>query len=288
MKIVEFLQPLKNFVYIGWVDVIDVIIVAFILYKVIGLVRETRAQQVLKGIVILFVLTPLSEWLQLDALNYILVNVMQFGILALIIVFQPELRRVLEKVGRFNVSSIFKAEQTAGNFDIDEAIGCIAASAGNLSFSKTGALIVIERETRLNEIAGTGTLIDAAISSQLLENVFFHNSPLHDGAMIIRKNRILAAGCYLPLTENNTIGKHYGTRHRAGIGISETADCVVVIVSEETGKISVAMSGELETNFTPDSLKKKLTQELAPAKVQVPEGGKAIVKKVKGKWKKEN
>lgn len=283
----NFLQPLKNFVYIGWVDIIDILIVAFILYKAIGLVRETRAQQVLKGIIILLVLTPLSEWLQLDALNYILVNVMQFGILAIIIVFQPELRRVLEKVGRFNVGAIFKADQTSGHFDIDEAIGCISAAAGNMSLTKTGALMVIERETKLGEIAGTGTLLDAAISSQLVENVFFHNSPLHDGAMIIRKNRIVAAGCYLPLTENTSIAKHLGTRHRAGIGISETADCVVVIVSEETGKISIAMSGELESNFTPDSLKKRLSKELNPAKASKSENGKAIVKKVKNKWKKE-
>lgn len=280
-------QPLKNLVYIGWMDIIDVIIVTYLLYKVIGLVRETRAQQVLKGIVVLLVLTPLSEWLQLDALNYILVNVMQIGIIALIIVFQPELRRVLEKMGRFNVSSIFKSEQGTGSFDMDETIESIAISAGNMSFSKTGALIVIEKETKLGEIAGTGTMLDAVISTQLVENIFFHNSPLHDGAMIIRKNRVVAAGCYLPLTENNTIGKHFGTRHRAGIGISETADCVVVIVSEETGNISVAMSGRIESNFTPDTLRKKLAQELKPQKPQDKEGGKTIVKRVKDKWKKE-
>lgn len=280
-------QPLKNLVYIGWMDIIDVVIVTYLLYKVIGLVRETRAQQVLKGIVVLLVLTPLSEWLQLDALNYILVNVMQIGIIALIIVFQPELRRVLEKMGRFNVSSIFKSEQGTGSFDMDETIESIAISAGNMSFSKTGALIVIEKETKLGEIAGTGTMLDAVISPQLVENIFFHNSPLHDGAMIIRKNRVVAAGCYLPLTENNTIGKHFGTRHRAGIGISETADCVVVIVSEETGNISVAMSGRIESNFTPDTLRKKLAQELKPQKPQDKEGGKTIVKRVKDKWKKE-
>lgn len=281
----NFFQPLKNFVFIGWVDLIDILIVAFIFYKVIGLVKETRAQQVLKGIVFLLVLTPFSEWLQLDALNYILVNVMQIGIIALIIVFQPELRRVLEKVGRFNVSAIFKADQSAGSFNMDESINSLGVAAGNLSFAKTGALIVIERETKLGEIAGTGTILDAAISSQLVENIFFHNSPLHDGAMIIRRNRIVAAGCYLPLTENNTLGKHLGTRHRAGIGISETADCVVIIVSEETGNISVAMSGRLETNFTPDSLKKKLAEVLRP---QTVEGGKAIVKRVTNRWKKEN
>lgn len=282
----HILQTLKSIIHIGWVDVIDIIIVAFILYKVMGLVRETRAQQVLKGIVFLLVLTPLSEWLRLDALNYILVNVMQFGLLALIIVFQPELRRVLEKVGRFNVSSIFKADQGTGSFNMDEAISSISVAAGNLSLTKTGALIVIERETKLGEIASTGTMLDAAISSQLVENIFFHNSPLHDGAMIIRRNRIVAAGCYLPLTEDTTISKKLGTRHRAGIGISETADCVVVIVSEETGNISVAMSGSIESNYTPDSLKKKLAKVLTPVKIQVPEGGKAIVEKVKGKWKK--
>ena len=280
-------QPLKNFVYIGWVDLIDVLLVAFIFYKLIGLVKETRAQQVLKGIIFLLVLTPVSEWLQLDALNYILVNVMQIGILAIIIVFQPELRRMLEKFGRFNVSAIFKADQSAASYDTDETINSICTAAGNLSLTKTGALIVVERETKLGEIAGTGTILDAAISSQLIENIFFHNSPLHDGAMIIRKNRIVATGCYLPLTEDNTISKNLGTRHRAGIGISETADCVVVIVSEETGSISVAMSGSLETSFTPDTLRKKLGEVLVVQKMQVPEGGKAIVKRVKDKWKKE-
>ena len=283
----NIIQPLKNFVYIGLVDIIDILLVAFIFYKGIGLVKETRAQQVLKGIVFLLVLVPLSEWLRLDALNYILVNVMQIGIIAIIIVFQPELRRMLEKVGRFNVSSIFKADQGTGNFNLDEAINCIASAAGNLSLTKTGALIVIERETKLGEIAGTGTILDATISSQLVENIFFHNSPLHDGAMIIRADRIVAAGCYLPLTEDTTLSKKLGTRHRAGIGISETADCVVVIVSEETGNISLALSGSLETSFTPDTLKKKLSALLLPQKNQVPEGGKAIVKRVKDKWKKE-
>lgn len=279
-------QPLKNFVYIGLVDIIDIFLVAFLLYKAIGLVKETRAQQVLKGIIFLLILVPLSEWLRLDALNYILVNVMQIGIIAIIIVFQPELRRMLEKVGRFNVSAIFKPDINTENLNIDEAVDSISAAAGSLSLTKTGALIVIERETKLGEIAGTGTTLDAALSPQLLENIFFHNSPLHDGAIIVRSDRIVAAGCYLPLTEDNSISKNLGTRHRAGIGISETADCIVVIVSEETGSISLAISGKLESSFTPDSLRKKLLTLLMPQKNQIPEGGKAIVKRVKDKWKK--
>ncbi|MBR6523203.1 MAG: diadenylate cyclase CdaA [Clostridia bacterium] len=284
----SLIQPLKNFVYIGLVDIIDILLVAFLLYKAIGLVKETRAQQVLKGIIFLLVLVPLSEWLRLDALNYILVNVMQIGIIAIIIVFQPELRRMLEKVGRFNVSAIFKADQHTENLNIDESVNSVCAAAGNLSLTKTGALIVIERETKLGEIAGTGTMLDAALSSQLLENIFFHNSPLHDGAIIVRSDRVVAAACYLPLTEDNSLSKKLGTRHRAGIGISETADCVVVIVSEETGSISLAISGKLETSFTPDTLKKRLLALLMPQKSQLPEGGKAIVKRVKNKWKKEN
>ncbi len=282
----NFIQPLKNFVYIGWTDIIDIIIVSYIFYKVGSLVKETRAQQVMKGIIILLVATQLSEWLQLNALNYILVNLMQFGILALIIVFQPELRRVLEKMGRFNFSAIFKADPSAGSYHMGETISSIALAAGNLSLTKTGALIVVERETKLGEIAGTGTSLDAEVSAPLLENVFFHNSPLHDGALIVRRNRIVAAGCYLPLTEDTSLSKKLGTRHRAGIGITETADCVVIIVSEETGNISVAMGGALETQFTPDTLKKKLIQVLVPPKIQVSESGKTIVKKVKDKWKK--
>jgi len=281
----SMIQPLSQFVYISWIDIIDILIVAFIVYKAISLIRETRAEQLIKGIVILIIFTQLSEWFQLNAINYILRNTMSFGVLALIIVFQPELRRVLEQVGRSNISTIFKPDDKTDGYNIAEVVDSIATAAGNLSLSKTGALIVIERETKMGEIINTGTVMDAKVSSQILENIFFPNSPLHDGAVIMRKDRVIAASCYLPLTDDNSLSKQLGTRHRAAIGISETADCAVVVVSEETGKISLAIGGDLTRNLTPDSLGKWLTKLLTPQKL--PSGsGKYILKKVKDKWQK--
>lgn len=281
----SMIQPLSQFVYIGWMDIIDVLIVAFLVYKGISLVRETRAQQLLKGIVILIVLTQLSEWFQLNTISFILRNAMQFGMLALIIVFQPELRRALEKMGRSNIGSIFKPEDKTAGYSLEDVVSAVTIAAGDLSLSKTGALIVIERETKIGEIVGTGTVVDARVSPQILENIFFPNSPLHDGAVIMRQDRILAAGCYLPLTDDNSLSKQLGTRHRAAIGISETADCAVVVVSEETGKISLALGGDLTRNLTPDSLGKWLIKLLTPKKPPE-QPGKFIIRKVKNKWQK--
>lgn len=281
----SFLQPLSRYVNIGFMDIVDIILVAFLLYKCISLVRETRAQQLIKGIAILIIITQLSEWMQLDTINYILRNAMQFGMLALIIVFQPELRRALEKVGRSNFRFIFKQDEKTGGYDLADTVACVVEASANLSASKTGALIVIQRETRLGEILGSGTRIDAKVSSQLLENIFYPKAPLHDGAVIMYHDKIEAAGCYLPLTEDRTLSKQLGTRHRAAIGISETADCAVVVVSEETGKISLALGGNLTRNLTPDNLSKWLIKLLTP---NVPSGvqGKTILGKVKNKWKK--
>lgn len=281
----DFIQPLSNYVHLGWMDIVDVAIVAFVVYKTISLVKETRAQQLLKGIAILLVILQLSEWLQLNTINYILRNTMQVGVLALIIVFQPELRRLLEKVGRSNINFIFKPEDRSNVYDLSSVIKSVSNAAGNLSLSKTGALIVIERETKLGEIIGTGTVIDAKISAQILENIFFPNSPLHDGAVVMNSQRIEAAGCYLPLTDDATLNKELGTRHRAAIGISETADCAVVVVSEETGKISLALNGNLTRNLTPDSLGKWLEKLLASKNAQSKR--KYIFEKVKGKWGKD-
>ncbi len=281
----SFIQPLSQFVHIGWMDLVDILLVAYIVYKAFSLVKETRAQQLLKGIAILIVMTQISEWLQLNAINFILRTVMEYGLLALIIVFQPELRRALEKVGRSNISSIFKAEEKNSGFNLAETVDSITEAVRDLSLSKTGALIVIERETMLGDIVNTGTTLDARVSAQILGNLFFKNSPLHDGAVILRKDRIVAASCYLPLTDDITLSKELGTRHRAGIGISETADCVVVIVSEETGKISLALAGNLSRNLTPDSLNKWLIKLLSNEKDDT-KSGKNILGKVKNKWTK--
>ncbi len=281
----DFLQPLSSYVYIGWMDIIDIIIVSYVIYKAISLVKETRAQTLLKGIVILLVIMQVSGWLQLNTINYILRNTMQVGLLALIILFQPELRRILDKVGRSNFP-LFKSDEKSGDTDSFETIKSIAEAADSLSKTKTGALMVILRQTKLGEVISTGTSIDARVSPQLLENLFFPKSPLHDGAVIIDSGRVVAAGCYLPLTDDVSLSKELGTRHRAGIGISETADCVVVIVSEETGKISLALNGNLTRNLSYESLSKWLEKLLIPQSSKtIP--AKKIIGKVRDSWKKD-
>ena len=209
---------------------------------------------------------------------------MQVGVLALVIVFQPELRRALDKIGRSRFGNILKPDMPA-DYSVFDMINAIKEAVGSLSLSKTGALIVVERETKLGEIIHTGTTLDAAVSPQMLENIFFPNSPLHDGAVILKKGRIAAASCYLPLTNDDSLNKQLGTRHRAAIGISETADCVAIVVSEETGKISLALGGDLTRNLTPDSLAKWLEKLLLPSDEENPDG-KSIIKKVARKWSK--
>lgn len=280
-----FLQPLSSYVYMGWMDIIDIIIVSYVIYKAISLLKETRAQTLLKGILILLVIMQVSGWMQLNTINYILRNTMQVGVLALIILFQPELRRILDKVGRSNLG-IFKSDEKSGDTVSLETIKSIAETADSLSRTKTGALMVILRQTKLGEVISTGTPIDAQVSPQLLKNLFFPKSPLHDGAVIIDSGRVVAAGCYLPLTDDISLSKELGTRHRAGIGISETADCVVVIVSEETGKISLALNGNLTRNLSGESLGKWLEKLLIPQTSKtIP--AKKIIGKVRDSWKKD-
>lgn len=227
---------------IGLTDILDIAIVAFMVYKVLGFIRETRAEQLAKGLLVLVVVTLLSDIFHLYTLHWILSNVMTVGLLALVVLFQPELRRALEKLGRSKFINI------TGDVDKEEAkriVAGISKAVESMSASRTGALMVIERETSLNDIVETGTVIDAAISSEMIGNVFYEGAPLHDGAVIIRGGRLYAAGCVLPLTQNKKLGKELGTRHRAGIGITEASDALVIIVSEETGVISLAENGEL-------------------------------------------
>jgi len=237
-------QVIELFRNISIRDVADMVIVAFVFYKLYMLIQETRAEQLIKGILVLLIATPLSEWLQLHVINWILKNTMTVGFIALLIVFQPELRRALEYIGRtkFLTKSIVDIEEE----EIKNTVGELVDAVGSLSRQKIGALIVIERETGLSEVVETGTQIGGKISSGLLINIFIPNTPLHDGAVVIRKSQILAAGCLLPLTDNPNISKALGTRHRAAIGITERSDSMVVIVSEETGVISVAENGKLK------------------------------------------
>ena len=227
---------------VGLTDILDIAIVAFLVYTVLGFIRETRAEQLAKGLLVLVVVTLLSDIFHLYTLHWILSNLMTVGLLALVVLFQPELRRALEKLGRSKFINI------TGDVDKDDAkriVTEMSKAIELMSASRTGALMVIERETTLNDIVETGTIIDAAISTEMIGNVFYEGAPLHDGAVIVRGGRLYAAGCVLPLTQNKKLGKELGTRHRAGIGITEASDALVIIVSEETGVISLAQNGEL-------------------------------------------
>lgn len=253
---------MQNLAMIRVRDIIDIALVAYIVYKGVKLVRETRAVQLIKGIVILIVATQLSGWLKLNAINFILVNTMQVGLVALLVVFQPELRKALEKVGRSTMSKIIIP--TESEFDSEKVIDEIVKAASNLKSTKTGALMILERTTKLADIARTGVLLDSTVSSPLLINIFVPNTPLHDGAVIIGDNKIKAASCFLPLTQATNLSQELGTRHRAAIGITEVADCIAVVVSEETGRISVAQDGELIRNLTADELSKHLKHIIIP------------------------
>lgn len=237
-------------------DFIDVLIVAVILYYLINLIRETRAMQLVKGIIFLFAVFFLSQWLRLNALNYILGGIMQIGAFAIIVLFQPELRNLLERMGRFNVGNILSVGTSEE--DILKVIESVAIASEHMSDTKTGALMVMERTTRLGEFISTGTMLDANVTSGLLENIFVPNTPLHDGAVIIRGNKIITAGCLLPLTANQNLSRELGTRHRAAIGLSEVTDAVIIVVSEETGNISIALNGSLTRNLSRDTLEKAL------------------------------
>ncbi len=241
---------------IGINDILDILIVAFIVYKVISFIRDTRAQQLVKGLLVLIAAFFLSDVLDLYALNWILRGTLTMGIIALVVVFQPELRRGLEYVGR---SKIVKAP--FGQLDKEKAKDItdeFVKAVNSFSATKTGALIILERETALVDIAETGTEVNADISAQLLGNIFYEGAPLHDGAVIIRADRMYAAGCVLPLTENKNLNKSLGTRHRAGIGITEHSDAISIIVSEETGVISMAVDGKLTRFLDTKTVEKTL------------------------------
>lgn len=240
---------------VGVTDILDIMIVTFIIYKLLDFIRETRAEQLAKGLLLLVVATLLSKVLQLYTLHWILSGVMTVGLIAVVVIFQPELRRGLEYLGRSKFSNVLS------EVDKEEAkymVGQLVEAIDSMSVSRTGALIVIEREISLSDIVETGTVIDAVISAQMVGNIFYEGAPLHDGALIIRGNRLYAAGCVLPLTQNKNLNKELGTRHRAGIGITENSDALVIIVSEETGIISVAQNGKLTRFLDVKKIEKSL------------------------------
>ncbi len=242
-------------------DLIDIVVVSLLIYYLINLIRETRAMQLFKGLLFIVAVFLISSILKLTALNYILASTIQIGLFALVVIFQPELRNMLERLGRFNVlSNIISSSDDEKIKQTETAINAVASAAGNMSRTKTGALMVLERETKLGEYLSTGTLLNADISDRLLINIFVHNTPLHDGAVIIRGDKIITAACVLPLSANTNISPDLGTRHRAALGLSETTDSVVVVVSEETGKISIAMNGTLTRNLTQEGLVRVLSR----------------------------
>ncbi len=251
----------QQFMSVGFTDVLDIIVLATVLYYVYRFVRERRAGKLAVGLAFMVMLYAVTVLLEMNATSFLLQNIFQVGLLALVILFQPELRTALEKVGADpfkNFKSIAEPKELKERSHIIEDI-CIAAS--DMSRDRTGALIVIERDTRLGDIMKTGVLIDAVVSQSLIKNIFFNKAALHDGAVIISENRIAAAGCFLPLTASK-LNSEKGTRHRAGVGMSEVSDAVVIIVSEETGEISLAKDGVLlgGQNFT--TLRKELTDML--------------------------
>lgn len=228
---------------VGITDAIDILIVAFVIYKVLQFIRETRAEQLVKGLLVLIVATFLSDLFHFYTLNWILRGTMTLGVISLVIVFQPELRRGLAYMGRSKI-----VYGKFGQIDKEKAkriTSQFVKAVEKFSQSKTGALIVIERETAITDIIETGTVIDAEISEEILGNIFYEGAPLHDGAVVVRGDRLRAAGCVLPLTQNKNLSKDLGTRHRAGIGITENSDAIALIVSEETGIISIAIDGKL-------------------------------------------
>ena len=285
----SFISLLKTF---GFSDLFDIIIIAFIIYHFIKLVRETRAGQLVKGILILIFAYAMSSELKFRMLSGLLNNFFQFGIIALLVVFQPELRRALEQIGRSKLSTYLRSAST-GEYEavylrIKSCIDNIIDTSMLFSQTRTGALVVFERQTKLGDIVDTGTIVNAMASVPLIGNIFFNKAPLHDGAMIVRDGTIYAAGCILPLTKNENISLDLGTRHRAALGISEISDAVALVVSEETGSISVTQNGIIRRDLEKDELRNILYKELLLSEVndkntkKIFVSLKTLIKKKKG------
>ena len=245
-------------------DVVDILLVAFLFYKLMRFLRNTNAQKLFQGLILLVAATLLSEVMQLKALSFIMRTVMEVGILALVIIFQPELRKILDQIGSQKLANLFNIGRGQEAKSTDAAILQTIEAVNSLAWTKTGALIIFQREDDLQNIINTGTTINADVNAELLKNLFYNKAPLHDGAVIIANGRIAAAGCILPLSGKQNISKELGTRHRAGLGQSETYDSLSVIVSEETGGISLAEGGVLKRHLAPETLERLLAAKLLP------------------------
>ena len=260
-NILQYLQGIIHNPIDLLLAIIDVIIVVFLIYKFVKIVRGSRAWQLLKGIVLLIVVAVLSSWLHLYILNYILTSIMTYGVLVLIVIFQPELRRALEQLGSNKFTKFFGIDQDIATKTKEDIYKTVIAIT-ELATTKTGALIVMERDIQIKDIIATGIALDSEVSPQLLVNIFTPKTPLHDGAVVISGNKIAAAACMLPLASDTDIARDLGTRHRAAIGISKESDAIAIVVSEETGKISVAKDGTLIADLREDALKKILINHI--------------------------
>jgi len=264
------------------IDVVDILVVAYIIYRVMKLLKDTSAARLAKGILVLVLIMLFASFLHLTMISWLLRNALSVGVFAVVVIFQPELRRLLEQLGKGNLSRMLIPD-TDPNV-VESMIVATVSACADMSRTKTGALIVFERKERLGEIIATGTRVDAAPSAELIKNIFFKNSPLHDGAMIVRAGRVCAAGCVLPLSGNQGLSRDLGTRHRAAVGMSETADSVLVVVSEETGAISVAIGGMLKRHLSPEILQKMLESELLGDELRN-RNEKSRIAAIRDKWK---
>jgi len=263
-------------------DVLDMIIIAFVVYHVLIFIRRSRSGQVAKAIVLLVAAFGIAYILKLKVVTFLLSNAVEMGLISLVIIFQPEIRRVLEQMGSGKIRELFMSETAAA--DVPAAIVQTVDAYAQMSKDKVGALMVFERKTMLDDVIKSGTPLDAAVSAELLKNLFWNKAPLHDGAVIVRGGRIVGAGCMLPLSGNTNLSRDLGMRHRAGIGISENSDAVVAIVSEETGSISVAVDGMLKRHLSPETLGRLLKNELLPdEEEEKPSTANRITKVFRGK-----
>ena len=266
----DYLTTVSNYIKtIGVADMFDILIVAFLIYSLVRLIRRNNSMRVARGIVLLLVMLWISGVLKLTMINYLLRRAVELGLIAILILFQPELRRLLEKIGSSRFRSLFGGDFSS--LHMEGAITQTVLACSDMSKSHTGALIIFERDNQLTDPISTGTIIDAEVTAELLKNIFFVKAPLHDGAVIIKDGRIAAAGCMLPMSANMNLSRDLGMRHRAGIGMSERSDAVVVIVSEETGAISIAVDGMLKRHLSTETVETLLRRELIPAET----GGKA-------------
>jgi len=252
------LMSLRN--TITFWDVLDILIVAFIVYRVLSFMQKTSSSSVMKGILFVAVVAFISNFFNMTVMSFLLRQLVQMGIIVLIILFQPEIRKMFERMGTSKFNIMFIKRNRYEN--IESGIESVVTASTTMAESYTGAIIIFEREVGLNDYAVTGTSIDAKASSELIQNIFYHNSPLHDGALIIREGRLLAAACMLPLSNNINLSRDLGMRHRAGVGISERSDAVVLIVSEQSGTVSIAIDGMLKRHLSKDTVEKLLRKEL--------------------------